>query len=241
MKRFVVYGRKSRDAQNSDQIQHTFATQDWIMEHYLSSIGTEGVDYEVVATFAETLSGGGYYTKRPLFTRAVNMCKKDKSLILLCAKAERLARNVRSGTELMETINFVLANAPDADDLQKQLEFMIAEREWKNTSQRWKDMYQAKKFRCKRDGVRMQWGANADKYTANMDNPSRKNATEALNRTQVVGEQIKLIAASMSKPTYASIAEVLTKQGIPLPSKVIGTWKSNQIQRVCNRFNISIY
>lgn len=238
MMRFVLYGRKSKDSQNKDQVQHTFATQDWIIERYLESVGAEGVDYTIVERFAETKSGGGYYDKRPLFKRAVDMCKEDKGLTLLVAKAERLARNLRSGAELMETISFVLANAPDADDLQKQLEFMIAEREWKNTSQRWKDMYKAKKALCDKNDIPFQWGASADAYKINPSNVTSRNIEDSIKRIEHLEEVMTLIKDMLPKPTLNNIAKVMTERKYPLPSGKIGNWTPTQVNRVMDRLKI---
>lgn len=163
MFKFIIYSRKSRDAQDSRN-QYTFATSEWHINNYLKQLDAQGIPYEVVGSYEETISGGGYYTNRPIFRSIVERCRNDRSLTLLVAKADRAARNLRSGTELMETINLVLANAPDADDMQKQLEFMIAEREYKTISQRFSDTYKAKKARCEKEGVKCVWGGNSEKW-----------------------------------------------------------------------------
>lgn len=161
--RFIIYSRKSKQAQDG-RTQHTHLTSEWHIQNYLRGLDYQGIAYEIVGAYEEDISGGGYYTNRKVFTRLVEMCRQDKTLTLLVSKADRMTRNVRTGSELMETINFVLANAPDADDMQKQLEFMIAEREYKNTSQRFKDMYQAKKKRCEETGEEFIWGGSSSKH-----------------------------------------------------------------------------
>jgi len=239
MKKFILYERKSKDRTDKDgnvvANQHTFATQEWMVSNYLTSLGEEGVDWIIVERFAETMSGAGHYSKRPLFSQAVSMCKEDQSLTLLCSKAERLARDVWSGAELMKTINFTLANAPDADDLQKHIEFVIAEREWKNTSQRFKDMLAAKKSRG--EGI----GAAAEGYKRSSTTCTVRNKEDAKRRTESLIQPLKCLISAMTKVTYKTLAQALTAGSYPLPSGVIGTWNPSQVQRVMTRFDLTLH
>lgn len=220
MYKFIIYSRKSRDAQDG-HVQHTHQTNEWHVRNYLKQLDAQDIAYEIVGSYQENVSGGGYYTKRPVFRSIVERCKADRSLTLLVAKADRLARNVRTGAELMETINFVLANAPDADDMQKQLEFMIAEREYKNTSDRFKDMHRAKVEKCKREGVKCVWGGNSEKwretfYTnkeAGKHNESSKFITAPNTRGLI--KQMQLVANTQSGDiTSTEFADKLNTLGV---------------------------
>lgn len=217
--KFVIYSRKSKDAQDGHK-QHTHLTAEWHIQNYLKSLDAQGINYEVVDSYEENFSGGGYYTKRPIFSKVVEMCKSDKSLTLLVSKADRLCRNVRTGSELMETINFTLANAPDADDLQKQLEFMIAEREWKNTSDRFKDMYQAKKKRCEEQGEDFIWGAASPKHRETFN----RNKAAGLHKTPVRKVQQPELLARLKQMVSDSNSS-LTQQEMVVKLNAEG-WKS---------------
>ena len=241
MLKFIIYGRKSRDNQNGN-VQHTFATSEYLVNNYLKSLDAQGIEYEVVDYYEENFSGGGYYTKRPIFNSIVERCKADKSLTLVCAKADRMTRNMRTGAELMETINFVLANAPDDDDLQKQLEFMIAEREYKNISQRFKDMYQAKKKRCEDKGEVLVWGGNSEKWKASFQANKSNHIKPAFiqksrdNFSPVVKEVTRIIKYSGGKVTQTNIADHLNSAGLRTPRGVKFTRSS--VSRLIKKFDI---
>ncbi len=235
--KFIIYSRKSRTAQDG-HTQHTHKTSEWHINTYLKLLDKQGVKYEVVASYEEDLSGGGYYTKRPIFNKIVEQCKSDKDLVLLVAKADRMTRNVRTGAELMETINFILANAPDADDMQKHLEFVIAEREYKNTSQRYKDMYQAKKARCEASGEKLEWGASSKKYQEKLHNGEidhvsckrRRSSTEHFESIRgVFTNVIDLMRQKRlqeNKMTLRNIRDNLTMLNVAPAS---GTWNPRKV------------
>lgn len=245
MYKFIIYSRKSKNAQDG-HTQHTHLTAEWQISNYLKQLDDLGVDYEIAGKFEEDISGGGYYTKRPIFTKIVNRCREDKSLTLLVSKADRMARNLRTGSELMETINFILANAPDADDMQKQLEFMIAEREYKNTSTRFKDMYQAKKSRCEKKGEVCEWGANSQKYQQKLaqgkiNHVSKHTSSAAAEYWEQHRPQIEHIITMMknskTKLTFANICSNLNKMDIT--SREGKVLSPAQTSRILDKLNIS--
>tara|TARA_Y100001956_G_scaffold24095_1_gene23890 strand:+ start:5285 stop:6052 length:768 start_codon:yes stop_codon:yes gene_type:complete len=219
MYRFLIYSRKSKDAQDG-HTQHTHATAEYIIRSYLKQLEDQGIPYTIEGTYEENISGSGYYTKRPIFRGLVERCKEDKGLTLLVSKADRLARNVRTGAELMETINFVLANAPDADDLQKHLEFTIAEREGKITSNRFKDTYKAKKKRCEESGEKFIWGGNSPKWKESMKKNKHLHKTTRISekckkdREPIVNIIKDMLEYSNNALTLSQIAEKLNSKGI---------------------------
>ena len=242
MYRFITYSRKSKTAQDG-HTQHTHTTAEWQINNYLKHLDQQGIKYEIVASYVENISGGGYYTKRPIFSKIVKQCMEDKTLTLLVAKADRMARNVRTGTELMETINFVIANAYDADDLQKQLEFVIAEREYKTTSQRFKDMYKAQKARCEKTGDKLIWGANSPKYNKanHVSKSSHRKRTEKLDQVQdAFTNTIELMKSKKlgnNKLTLRNIADNLNL--LKVPSTTDGVWNANSARRAMEYFDIA--
>ena len=242
MKRFVIYSRKSKESQ-SGNVQHTHATSEWHINNYLKTLDDQGVPYEIVSSHEENFSGGGYYTKRPIFNSLVERCKADKSLILVCSKADRMTRNMRTGAELMETINFILANAPEADDLQKQLEFLIAEREYKNISQRFKDMYQAKKKRCEDKGEELVWGGNSKKWKSSYQANKANHVKPAFiqksrdDAQPIVKEITNIIKYSRGNVTQTDIASHLNSAGLTTARG--GEFNKGSVSRLIKKFNIS--
>lgn len=237
MKKFIIYGRKSKDRRDKDgniaTNQHTFSTQGYKINNYLKSVGEEGVDYVILGKFEEDITGAGYYTKRPIFNSLVSQCKEDKALTLLVSDADRLARNVRSGSELMETIDFIIATIPDADDSMKHMHFLFAEMEWKKTSDRYKATLAAKKSRGE------PLGAACEKYKRNPNNATKRNREEARERTEWLVDRIKLLINALPKPTFKNLANALNEAEYPLPSGKVGTWRPVQVSRIIERFDIA--
>lgn len=237
MKRFIIYSRRSKVDKRGNQ--HTHDTAEWEVKNYLETLERDNIPYEIVEHVKEDISGYGYYTKRPLFTDIVKRCKADRGLTLLASKCDRVARDSWTGSELLKTINMVIATNPDADDLQLQIMFAVSEKEVKNTSDRFKAMYKAKKARCEREGVKFEWGASADKYQRNPSNPNKRNRHEAVQRIERLREPLRLIVQMLRKPTYKAIAEALTKGNYALPSGAGGVWSASQAQRSMERLGIS--
>lgn len=247
MYNFIIYSRKSRTAQDG-HTQHTHETSEWHINNYLKHLNEMGVEYTIVESHEEDVSGGGYYTKRPIFNRIVHKCMEDKTLTLLVAKADRMTRNMRTGAELMETINFVLANAPDADNMQKHLEFMIAEREYNNTSQRFKDMYQAKKARCEKEGLPLNWGAGSVKYQEKLargevKHVGKKRAILLETYLQSIRDDFEHVVTLMkdgelknNRPTLKNIANNLEQFNVKART---GKWTPNKVGRALEVLEIS--
>jgi len=238
MYRFIIYSRRSQKSKRDNQYTHL--TNEYNVQNYLESLDRQGIPYEVVDSYEEDISGGGYYTKRPIFKGIVERCKQDLSLTLLVAKADRLARNARTGTELMETINFILANSPDASDLEKQFQFIMAEKEWKLTSERWKDSYRAKKARCEKQGIVCEWGANSKEYKRNPNNPNSQRRRVAQKRDEILREPLNNALSLMKKHkikrTYANISETLADLGVLHNEKPL---TPSKVQTIMERLEIS--
>lgn len=240
MYRFIIYSRKSRKAQDGHE-QFTHQTSEWEINNYLQSLDKRGEEYEIVDTVEEDFSGYGYYTKRPLFRKIVERCKKDRTLTLLAAKPDRIARDAWTGSELLKTINMVVATMPDAQDFELQLMFSVAEKEVKNTSDRFKHAAAAKKANCIKTGEKFIWGANSPKYGRNSakGNPNTRKQEEAKIRVERLRKPLTTIVTLLKSPTYREIADKLTQLNEPLPSGKSGEWKAAQVQRVMDRLEIS--
>lgn len=245
MYKFIIYSRKSRNAQDG-HTQHTHATAEWEINNYLQSLDAQNITYEIVESYAEDFSGGGYYTRRPIFSKIVDMCKKDRSLTLLASKADRIARDSWTGSELLKTINLVIASNPTADITMKQIMFVMAENEYNSTSARFKAMYQAKKKRCEEAGENLIWGGNSPKYqeklkAGKINHVSRKTSSKAKHsweekRPQIEGV-INMMKANKIKLTFQNIADNLQVSNVPNASGGL-SWSSTQAQRALSSLNI---
>src|SRR6185369_2093414 len=103
----------------------------------------------VIAEYVETETGTGKKA-RPKLAEALREAKARKA-VLLIAKIDRLARNVRFVAELMEAgVDFVAVDMPDANKLTVHIIAALAEHEARLISVRTKDALGA----AKRRGVR---------------------------------------------------------------------------------------
>lgn len=239
MKNFIIYSRKSRNAQDGHR-QLTHETGEWEINQYLKSLDRQGIEYRIYEKYEEDYSAYGYYNNRPIFSHVVKMCKRNPSLTLLAAKADRVARDVWSGAELIKTINMVIATDPNADDSTLQMMFTWAEKECKSISDRFKAAAAAKRARCEAEGKPFYWGASSPNYGKNSKggNPNTRKRTEAAKRVERLRDPIRVILATMDKPSYSVIAEKLTKLGEDLPSGKPGVWHKAQVKRVMDRLGM---
>lgn len=226
--KFVIYKRLSKKKQSGGQ--HGFESQQMDIDYFLQGVG----DHEIVGEYQEYISGGS--PVRVMLDEAIALCVEEGAT-LLCAKLDRISRRVSTIALLMERkdVRFKVASLPDADNFQLHLFSALAEQEKVMIGMRVKRGLAAAKAK----GVLL--GAAAPAYSRNPANATTKNKNAAIARTGAVSEQIKLIAASVERPTYSKIASILTKQKIPLPSGIVKEWKSSQVSRVCDRHSISIY
>ena len=245
MYKFIIYSRRSKERKSGNQYTHE--TAEWQVKQYLTYLDSQGVKYEIVDHIAEDISGYGYYTKRPLFTEIVKRCKADKSLTLLSSKHDRIARDGWTGSELLKTINMVIASHPDADDFTHQILFSTAEKEVKNTSERWLHTVKAKRERCKQTGEKFIWGGNSPKwqesYHSNkMNHVSKSKHTEAMQsweeKRAAIQGVINMMKKSKIKLTYKNIADNLQTFGV---KNAMGgcQWSSGQAHKALDYLNIS--
>jgi DNA invertase Pin-like site-specific DNA recombinase len=104
----------------------------------------------VIAEFVETETGTNKKA-RPQLAKALKEAKARRA-VLLIAKIDRLARNVRFVAELMEAgVDFVAVDMPDANRLTVHIIAALAEHEARLISVRTKDALGA----AKRRGVRL--------------------------------------------------------------------------------------
>ena len=241
MLNFIIYSRKSKNAQDG-HTQHTHLTAEWEINNYLQTLDAQGTPYQIVDSYQEDFSGGGYYTRRPIFKSIVERCKEDRSLTLLASKADRIARDAWTGAELIKTLNMVIAANPDADDTMKQLLFVMAENEYNNTSKRFKSMYQAKVKRAQEAGEELVWGGSSPKwqesFQKNKENHKPKShhvkANEEIQPTvQLVKDMLDFSNQSLS---MSDVANKLNQRGVTTPRGA--QWTQAAISRLIKRHSI---
>lgn len=226
MLKFIIYSRKSRNAQDG-HLQHTHKTSEWEIKNYLDNLTKNNVPYEIVDHVVEDITGFGYYTKRPLFSKVVERCREDKSLTLLASKYDRIARDAWTGSELLKTINMVVATMPDAEDFTSQVLFGVAEKECALTSQRFKATAAAKRQRCLESGEEFIWGGSSPKWretyfknkALGLHKKNRVNTARQELSKQKATEVEKIIrltrANNLEKGlTLCELADILNQEGI---------------------------
>jgi DNA invertase Pin-like site-specific DNA recombinase len=138
MRTYVGYYRVSTQAQGRSGLGLE-AQRDAVTRHVASVNGA------LAAEFQEVESGKA--TERPQLNAALRYCRTNRA-ILVIAKLDRLARNVRFISQLMESgVEFVAADMPSATKLTVHIIAAMAEYERDLISQRTKASLQAAKLR----------------------------------------------------------------------------------------------
>jgi len=133
MIKYITYIRVSTQEQGRSGLGLEAQTRD--IDTYLENFS--GQPYTVIKEFVEVLSGSD--DSRPELFKAVNLARKEKA-VLLVAKLDRLSRKVSYIATLMDdkTVQFRVANLPQADNFQLHIYAALAEQERAFISQRTK-------------------------------------------------------------------------------------------------------
>lgn len=182
-----------------------------------------GGSWELLEEFTEVESGKGSNAleRRPVLREAIAYAKKHKAKLLI-AKLDRLARNVRFITELMESkVPFVAADMPDANELTIHIMAAMAQHERKMISERTKAALKAAKQR----GVKL-------------GNPNLKNDND--KKRVVANEFAKRLKPTINAYLKAGlsqrmIVDELNRLATPTPRG--GSWSLVQLQRVIKRIS----
>lgn len=166
-----------------------------------SFIGKQGC---LIAEFTDVESGSA--TAREGLSGALKACRQHKATLVI-AKLDRLARNVRFISQLMEAgIDFVAVDMPSANKLTLHIIAAIAEHERDLISQRTKDALSAAKVR----GVRLGNPRIAEAQARGVS--ARVNiAREYARRTYPMIQALRRAGSS----TYSQLADALNQAGIP--------------------------
>lgn len=216
MIKYVTYRRVSTQEQGRSGLGLEAQTRD--INTYLQSFS--GQPYEVIAEFVDVLSGTD--DSRPELFKAVTLARKEKA-ILLVAKLDRLSRKVSYISALMEdrTVQFKVANLPQASNFELHLYSALAEQERAFISERTKAALREAKAR----GVKL--GGLRD-LTAERN---KVRAASALSQAKSVSK----IVLPMHKrgDSLRSIATALNDAGVS--SSRGGPWSAMAVSRVVQR------
>ena len=121
--KFVIYKRISV-AKSGGVDSNGVAAQQRDIDLYLSS----QQDAEVIGTFTDVMSGAK--SDRPELTKALELCRKTGAF-LLSQKVDRVSRDVEFWAKLVKdkSLNFRIANLPNADNFQIHLFAAMAQQE----------------------------------------------------------------------------------------------------------------
>lgn len=219
--KYVIYFRVSTDKQGQSGLG--LEAQQQQVKAYLQS----KPDAEVVSEYVEVDSGKK--VNRIELNKAVADAKKNKA-VLLVAKLDRVARNVKLFLDLLDQVRIEFTDLPalsnGTSDSRLVLTQLAAFAEWEaaKISERTKAALAAKKARGEPMGVE---GKNNIKAT----NGKRKEQADDFAK-QLAGMLIPL-AATMSQ---RRLVDYLNQHGVKSPNGK--EWRLNSLQNVLNRAKI---
>ena len=176
----------------------------------------------ITAEFLEVESGKR--SDRPQLAAALARCRKTKATLLI-AKLDRLARNVRFITGLMESVvPFIAADCPHDDRMMLQIRAVFAEEEARKISQRTRAALAAAQAR----GVRLGSPTPEVGSAAGVAVLKKQAATRAADVLPIIGA-----IQDSGIVTLSGIAAALAQRGVPTPRG--GEWTPTGVRRVLAR------
>ena len=216
--KYVIYFRVSTDKQGQSGLG--LEAQQQQVKTYLQS----KPDAEVVAEYVEVDSGKK--VNRIELNKAVADAKKNKA-VLLVAKLDRVARNVKLFLDLLDQVRIEFTDLPalsnGTSDSRLVLTQLAAFAEWEaaKISERTKAALSAKKARGEPMGI-------MGKENIKATNGKRKEIADDFAK-QIAGMLIPL-AATMSQ---RKLVNYLNQHGVKSPTGK--EWRLNSLQNVLNR------
>ena len=220
MIKYITYIRVSTQEQGRSGLGLEAQTRD--IDTYLENFS--GQPYTVIKEFVEVLSGSD--DSRPELFKAVNLARKEKA-VLLVAKLDRLSRKVAYIASLMndKTVQFRVANLPQADNFQLHIYAALAEQERAFISQRTKAALAV----AKSNGIKL-GGLRANTALLN-----QARSDKALGFARSLKKL--LIPMVKQKMCLGAIAGALNEADCPT---VRGNqWTSTQVSRVLKRLELN--
>ena len=219
--KYVIYYRVSTDKQGQSGLG--LEAQQQQVKTYLQS----KPDAVVIAEYVEVDSGKK--VNRIELNKAVAEAKKNKA-VLLVAKLDRVARNVKLFLDLLDQVRIEFTDLPalsnGTSDSRLVLTQLAAFAEWEaaKISERTKAALSAKKARGEPMGI-------MGKENIKATNGKRKEQADEFAK-QIAGMLIPL-AATMSQ---RKLVDYLNQHGVKSPNGK--EWRLNSLQNVLNRAKI---
>lgn len=210
------------------------------MKQQISGLGVEA-QREIVHNFVKsgtlleefTETESGKKSDRPKLKEALSMCRKTGS-ILICAKLDRLSRNVAFTSKLLESdVDIVFCDFPQANKLILHIISSIAEYEANLISQRTKQSLQAKKARGVKLGKSENLMNNHKQAIANSNRTNKENAKSNLNNMRAVA-LLRSMVNEGKKPS--EMADLLNEQGFTASRG--GKFQITQVNRLLQRYSL---
>jgi DNA invertase Pin-like site-specific DNA recombinase len=218
MIKYVTYRRVSTQEQGRSGLGLEAQARD--IDTYLEHFS--GQPYKVIGEFLDVLSGAD--DSRPELFKAVALARKQKA-ILLVAKLDRLSRKVSYIATLMEdkTVQFKVANLPQADQFQFHIYAALAEQERRFISERTKAALKEAKARGVKLGGLRDSTEQRNKARAATALTLAKSIEKLVVPMKKRGDSLKTIAEALND------AKVATARG--------GQWSPIQVSRVLERLS----
>ena len=222
MKTYISYLRQSTTKQEASGLG--IEAQREIISNHIK----EG---NIIKEFIETESG----TKsgRPKLQEAITLCRKTNS-VLICAKLDRLSRNVAFTSKLLESdVEIVFCDFPSANRLILHIISSIAEYEAGLISTRTKQALQAKKERGVKLGKSDNLMNKHEQAIANSNRTNRKKAEANPNNMRAVALLKSMIN---ERKTPSEMVELLNEQGFTTSKGC--RFQIVQVQRLIKRYGL---
>lgn len=216
--KYVIYYRVSTEKQNESGLG--LEAQQQQVKTYLQS----KPDAVVIAEYVEVDSGKK--VNRIELNKAVADAKKNKA-VLLVAKLDRVARNVRLFLELLDQVRIEFTDSPNlnngSSDSRLILTHLASFAEWEaaKISERTKAALAAKKARGEPMGI-------MGKENIKATNGKRKE--QADDFAKQIADMLIPLAATMSQ---RRLVDYLNQHGVKSPTGK--EWRLNSLQNVLNR------
>lgn len=166
----------------------------------------------------ETGKGANALVRRPELRKALELCKKSGSTLLI-AKLDRLARNVHFVSGLIETgVDFIAADMPNANKVMIQMHAVMSEWERDQISERTKAALAAAKAR----GVVL--GATG---LSNL----RRHTTQKQVAAQAFRERLQPVLKGFQAQGLSRRAMVTQLNALGITAPRGGAWSLAQVQR----------
>ncbi|CAM3665735.1 recombinase family protein [Polynucleobacter antarcticus] len=216
MIQYITYRRVSSAEQGRSGLGLEAQSRD--IDTYLKAFS--GKPYKVIGEFLEILSGAS--DARPELFKAVALARKTKA-ILLVSKLDRLSRKVSYISALMEdkTVQFKVANLPQASNFELHLYASLAEQERAFISERTKAALREAQARGVKLGGLRDSTMQRNKVRAASALSFARSLEKIVMPKHKAGESLKDISVALND------ADIKTVRG--------GVWTSMQVSRVIGR------